>query len=137
MAARRGAILKGEFVQGLLDFDVAIEPFADGYRARVVASPAGEAHADFALPLEAEAALREAIRLNPGLSSAHLNLGNVLDDTKRRREAEAAYREAIRLDPGLAVAHNNLGRVLKVSKRKPEADAAFREAARLDPAYRR
>ena len=37
-------------MQGLLDFDVAIEPFADGYRARVVASPAGEAHADFALP---------------------------------------------------------------------------------------
>ena len=37
-------------MQGLLDFDVAIEPLADGYRARVVASPAGEAHADFALP---------------------------------------------------------------------------------------
>ena len=34
----------------LLDFDVAIEPLDDGYRARVVASPAGEADADFALP---------------------------------------------------------------------------------------
>lgn len=34
----------------LLDFDVAIEPLGDGYRARVVGSPAGEAYADFALP---------------------------------------------------------------------------------------
>ena len=42
------------------------------------------------------------------------NLGNVLDDTKRRRGAETAYREAIRLDPGLAIAHNNLGFLLKV-----------------------
>ena len=34
----------------LLDFDVAIEPLGDGFRARVVGSPAGEAYADFALP---------------------------------------------------------------------------------------
>jgi len=37
-------------VRELLDFDVAIEPLGDGYRARVVSSPAGEAYADFALP---------------------------------------------------------------------------------------
>ena len=37
-------------MQKLLDFDVAIEPLGDGYRARVVASPVGEADADFVLP---------------------------------------------------------------------------------------
>ena len=37
-------------MQELLDFDITIEPFGDGYRARVVGSPAGEAYADFALP---------------------------------------------------------------------------------------
>ncbi len=37
-------------MQELLDFDVAIEPFGDGYRARVVASPVGESYTDFALP---------------------------------------------------------------------------------------
>jgi WD40 repeat protein len=37
-------------MDGLLDFDVAIETFGGGYRARVVASPAGQAHADFVLP---------------------------------------------------------------------------------------
>jgi hypothetical protein len=37
-------------MDGLLDFDVAIETLGGGYRARVVASPAGQAHADFVLP---------------------------------------------------------------------------------------
>jgi hypothetical protein len=41
-------------VRELLDFDVAIEPLGDGYRARVVGSPAGEAYADFALPFTDE-----------------------------------------------------------------------------------
>jgi hypothetical protein len=37
-------------VRRLLDFDVVIEPHDDGFRSRVVGSPAGEAEADFALP---------------------------------------------------------------------------------------
>jgi len=41
-------------VQKLLDFDLVIEPRGDGYRTRVVASPAGEAQADFALPFSDE-----------------------------------------------------------------------------------
>ena len=42
--------MNGLAMQELLDFDVAIERLGDGYRARVVRSPAGEAYADFALP---------------------------------------------------------------------------------------
>ena len=38
----------------LLDFDVVVEPYGDGYRTRVVASPAGDAHADFTLPFSDE-----------------------------------------------------------------------------------
>ena len=41
-------------MQELLDFDVAIEPLGENYRARVVASPAGEACVDFALPFTEE-----------------------------------------------------------------------------------
>jgi CHAT domain-containing protein len=51
LAARHNQNLKGTTMKKLLDFDVAIEPYGDGYRTRVVASPAGQAHADFALPL--------------------------------------------------------------------------------------
>jgi len=82
---------------------------------------------------DAEAAFREAIRLDPGLAVARNNLGSVLDATKRYDEAVAAYREAICLDPGLAMAHHNLGVALRQFKRYPEAEAAFREAIRLDP----
>jgi CHAT domain len=35
----------------LLDFDVAVESYGDGYRTHVVASPGGQAQADFALPV--------------------------------------------------------------------------------------
>ena len=52
---------------------------------------------------EAEAAYREAIRLDPANALAHNNLGNVLSSLGRHAEAEAAYREAIRLDPALAI----------------------------------
>jgi CHAT domain-containing protein len=41
-------------MQKLLDFDVAIEPLGSSYRTRVVASPAGEAYADFVLPFTNE-----------------------------------------------------------------------------------
>ena len=34
----------------LLDFDLVVEPLDDGYRTRVIASPAGEAEADLVLP---------------------------------------------------------------------------------------
>ena len=37
-------------MQALLNFDLAIEARADGYRARVMASPAGEAEGSFELP---------------------------------------------------------------------------------------
>ena len=42
--------MNGLAVQKLLDFDVAIESLGGGYRTRVIASPAGEAHVDFTLP---------------------------------------------------------------------------------------
>jgi CHAT domain/TIR domain len=41
---------EGTAGQKLLDFDVAIESLSGGYRTRVLASPAGEAYADFAFP---------------------------------------------------------------------------------------
>jgi roadblock/LC7 domain-containing protein len=41
-------------VQELLDFHIVIEPIGDGYRARVVSSPTGEAYADFSFPFTEE-----------------------------------------------------------------------------------
>jgi tetratricopeptide (TPR) repeat protein len=109
-------------------------------RARSAATPAtsraGERNTQTQTqpPPDTEAALREAIRLNPASPVAHSRLGLVLHDSKRYAEAEAAYREAIRLDPGYAQAHSGLGWVLRDTERYAEAEATLREAIRLDPA---
>jgi tetratricopeptide (TPR) repeat protein len=68
-------------------------------------------------PAEAEAAFREAIRLDPGYADAHNNLGNVLGDVQRYADAEAAYREAIRLNPDYADAPAKLKNLLRALKK--------------------
>ena len=64
---------------------------------------------------DAEAAYREAIRLDPGNADAHNDLGYMLATVNRYPEAEAAYREAIRLNPRHAGAPDNLERLLAVT----------------------
>ena len=81
----------------------------------------------------AEAADREAIRLDPNLALAHNNLGIVLVDRKDLSGAEAAFREAIRLDPKSAPAHYNLGSLLRDTKDLGGAVAEYKKAIRLDP----
>ena len=82
---------------------------------------------------DAEAALREAIRLMPNHAESHGTRGCLLGDLGRYREAEKAAREAIRLKPGLVYAHVNLTFDLSRQERWVEAEAACREAIRLDP----
>jgi tetratricopeptide (TPR) repeat protein len=66
---------------------------------------------------QAEADLREALRLDPQLAAAHYQLGNVLEHQGRHQAAVPEMLEAIRLDdkyaePHIALAHiyNELGR---------------------------
>ncbi len=110
------------------------------YQAAVAAAPAnaaannnlGKVLNDKPDRVGAEAAFREAIRLDPKFAMAHFNLGNVLYAKPDRVGAEAAYREAIRLDPKDAKAHYGLGLVLQAKPDRVGAEAAFREAIRLD-----
>ena len=82
---------------------------------------------------DAEAAYREALRLDSGYHVAHYGLGCVFRNTGRLPEAVTAYREAIRLNPGNFYVYNSLGAVLRDAKRYVEAEAVFREAVRLNP----
>jgi tetratricopeptide (TPR) repeat protein len=82
---------------------------------------------------DAEAAYREAVRLDPGYLMAHYGLGCVFRNTGRLPEAETAYREAIRLNPRNFYGYNGLGVVLRDTKRYLAAEATFREAIRLNP----
>jgi tetratricopeptide (TPR) repeat protein len=86
---------------------------------------------------EHEAWSREVIRLNPADATAHLSLGNALNNQGRLIEAEAALRKAIHLDPGNPDAHASLGTTLGNQGRLAESEAACREAIDLDPALAR
>lgn len=60
----------------------------------------------------AEKYLRRAIELNPKLSEAHINLGNVLQEKGQLDEAMIFIRKAIQLNPSDAEAHNIMGMIL-------------------------
>jgi tetratricopeptide (TPR) repeat protein len=79
----------------------------------------------------AEAAFREAIRLDDRCAEAHLHLGWVLLRRDRHLAAGAAFQRAIGLAPGLASAHEGLGVVLSREKRHEAAEIEYREAVRL------
>jgi tetratricopeptide (TPR) repeat protein len=81
----------------------------------------------------AEAAFRQAIRLDPGFAFAHNNLGFLLRARGDLAGAEAAFRQALRLDPGYAPAHNHLGLVLQQKGDMDGAVAAYKRALQIEP----
>ncbi|MBO0737259.1 MAG: tetratricopeptide repeat protein [Alphaproteobacteria bacterium] len=85
--------------------------------------------------LQAEAAYRQILTLDPAHADAHYALGAALWALGRPAEAEVSCREVVRLRPNNPEAHNNLGGVLKALGRLAEAEASHREAVRLRPNY--
>ena len=82
---------------------------------------------------KAEAAFREALRLDPENAAITCHYGDLLVQIGRLTEAEPLYRRAVMLEPGLAHAHNNLGSLLKEIGQIAEAEASFRRALELNP----
>ena len=84
---------------------------------------------------EAEAALRQAIRLDPRSARAFNLLGLVLAGRKEAlAEAEASFRRSITLDPKLPDPWINLGHLQQDQlQRFSEAEKSYRRAIELDP----
>ncbi len=76
---------------------------------------------------DAEAALRESLRYDPGFAQAHYHLGRVLEKEGRPSEAIEEYRQAIALDTASAEPCYSLGLLYRRLDRVPEAAAAFGE----------
>jgi tetratricopeptide (TPR) repeat protein len=86
-------------------------------------------------PDEAHRAYEEAIRLNPALTDAHINLGLLHHNAGSFMEAERCYRRALEREPRLALAHFNLGVVLEDRQKKGAAVAAYQEALKHAPDF--
>ena len=84
---------------------------------------------------EAAAAYARCLELDPGFTSAYINLGTLHYHGHNYPAAEACYRYAVRLDPAYALAHFNLGNVLDETGRLEAAVAAYEESVRLTPDY--
>ena len=82
---------------------------------------------------DAEAAFRQAIRLDDQCAEAHLQLGWVLLRGDGHLAAGASFQRAIGLEPHLASAYEGLGVVLSRAERPEAAEIEYREAVRLAP----
>jgi len=82
---------------------------------------------------EAEAALHEAIQLEPNNAMLHVSMGNVEDQTGRKDDAMKSYLRTLELDPKNITAHYNLGLLYNELGRFTEAKMSLAEALRLNP----
>jgi Flp pilus assembly protein TadD len=76
-----------------------------------------------------------ALRLDPTLVEAHINLGAARAKQGRSDEAVREFLEAIRLDPNSADAHYNVAVMLIDRGRSGEATEHLREALRIRPGH--
>jgi Flp pilus assembly protein TadD len=85
---------------------------------------------------DAEADLKDALKLTPDSADAHAALG-ILYDVQTRPEAEAEHRAAVKLAPNNPTYLNNLGFSLYLRQHFKEAITVYESAARLAPSSRR
>jgi tetratricopeptide (TPR) repeat protein len=78
--------------------------------------------------------LLEAIRIEPGMKLAHLDLGILYSDAGRRDDALRELREAAALSPNDVDVHWRLGRLYQAAGMKDEAKAEFDKTRNLQKA---
>jgi tetratricopeptide (TPR) repeat protein len=83
----------------------------------------------------AEAAYREALKLQPDRGATFNSLGYLLLREKRHDEALVAFRRYVELSPGDANAHDSLGEGLLAAGKVVEAEASYRRAVEVDPSF--
>jgi tetratricopeptide (TPR) repeat protein len=82
---------------------------------------------------EAQANLREAIRLDPGFAKAHFQLGTVLESLEEPKAALEELQEAARIDPTYAEPHMALARLYHKLGQESSAREEVKTYLRLHP----
>jgi DNA-binding transcriptional MerR regulator len=83
----------------------------------------------------AEEAYHKAIHMDPSLSNAYTNLGNLLYRKGASDDARALYQKAIEVDANQPEAHYNLGFLEFEARRFKEASRCFAKAVELDTTF--
>jgi Flp pilus assembly protein TadD len=84
---------------------------------------------------EATAQYREAVRVDPSLVDAQIDLGTALLENGDFAGAKEHLQTASKLDPKLAQPHNYLGKIFMREGNTASAIAQFEEALRLHPDF--
>lgn len=84
---------------------------------------------------EALDAYRAAVKKDPTLVGARINLGRLLHATNELKQAESHYRTALKHDPGNALAAFNLGVALEDQGKTDAAIEAYRRTIAIDRDY--
>lgn len=79
--------------------------------------------------------LRAAVRLQPNLTAAHVQLGSALLGLGETMEALASMQHAVGLNAADPAAHLGLGNAYQALRRFPESIDAYKQAIRLNPNY--
>jgi tetratricopeptide (TPR) repeat protein len=84
---------------------------------------------------QASIEFESALKANPHLMMAHVNLIAIYGTLGQSDKAEEHFREAIGLDPGWAELYYNWGLLLYRERRPLEAEETFRRAIEINPHY--
>jgi tetratricopeptide (TPR) repeat protein len=83
--------------------------------------------------VEAVAAYKRALQLNPELADTHYNLGGLLTELGQLDDAVKCFNEALKINPADKNAYQGLGRVKNEQGNLDEAVSAYRKAIAIDP----
>ena len=86
-------------------------------------------HPELAAPL-----LEKAIRIDPGIERARLDLGTIAADADRRDQAIQELKAALKLAPNDVNVHWRLGRLYRAMGKREEAEAEFGKAKSITQA---
>jgi tetratricopeptide (TPR) repeat protein len=120
---------RGDMTQAIESFERAQELRPDILLPWVNAAMA---HARLRNAKAAEAALRQALTIDPKNATANLNLGLLLADKGELSDAIKHLRAATDAEPQLAAAHFNLG-LLLIDQERDDGLSHLERAARLQP----
>lgn len=128
----------GYLLWGLLQFEEAAKEFqaelANNPEHAQAMTYLADSYIQLSRPADATPLLERAIKIDPGIELAHLDLGILYSDTGRREEALSELKIAAHLSPNDQNVHWRLARFYKAMGQTEQANAEFAKTRSLQKA---